>query len=195
MTSTSRTAVLALIGLGAAALAVYLSLSLTEPSPPAATQATGGLPFVRTSAPRQLPELRFTDAAGKELSIEDFRGRMVLLNIWATWCTPCREELPALDRLQAQLGGPEFEVVALSVDQQGAGPVRKFFSEVGIKALERYIDPSAQAGFKLGAVGLPATLLVDRRGREIGRHVGPAEWDAPEVVADLRRRLAGGGNK
>lgn len=195
MTSTSRTAVMALIGLGAAALGVYLYLSLTDAPPPAGTQTTGGLPFVHASAPRQLPELRFTDAAGKELSIEDFRGRMVLLNIWATWCTPCREEMPALDRLQAQLGGPEFEVVALSVDQQGAGPVRKFFSEVGIKALERYIDPSAQAAFKLGAVGLPATLLVDRRGREIGRHVGPAEWDAPEVVADLRRRLAEGRKK
>lgn len=195
MTSTSRIAVMALIGLGAAALGVYHSLSLTEPSPPAATQTTGGLPFVRASAPRQLPELRFKDAAGKELSVEDFRGRMVLLNIWATWCTPCREEMPALDRLQAQLGGPEFEVVALSVDQQGAEPVRKFFSEVGIKALERYIDPSAQAAFKLGAVGLPATLLVDRRGREIGRHVGPAKWDAPEVVADLRRRIEEGRKK
>jgi thiol-disulfide isomerase/thioredoxin len=183
---------MALIGLGAAALGVYLSLSLTEPPTPAATQTTGGLPFVRASAPRQLPELKFTNAAGKELSIEDFRGRMVLLNIWATWCTPCREEMPALDRLQAQLGGSEFEVVALSVDQRGAEPVQKFFSEVGIKALKRYIDPSAQAAFKLGAVGLPATLLVDRRGREIGRHVGPAKWDAPDVVANLRRRIEEG---
>lgn len=188
----SRTAVIALVGLAAGTLGVYLSLSLTEREPPTTAQAAGDLPFARPSAPKELPALRFRDAAGKELSIEDFRGRMVLLNIWATWCTPCREEMPALDRLQAQLGGPEFEVVALSVDQQGAEPVRKFFSEVGIKALERYIDPSAQAAFKLGAVGLPATLLVNRRGREIGRHVGPAKWDAPEVVGHLRRRIEEG---
>lgn len=195
MTSTSRATVIALIGLGAATLGVYLYLSLTDAPVQAATQTAGGLPFVRTSVPKALPALRFSDAAGKELSIEDFRGRMVLLNIWATWCTPCREEMPALDRLQAQFGGPEFAVGALSVDQQGAEPVRKFFSEAGIKALERYIDSSAQAAFKLGAVGLPATLLVDPRGREIGRHVGPAKWDAPEVVADLRRRLEEGRKK
>ncbi len=192
---TSRTAIIVLLGLAAGALGVYVSVSLTEPQPPVTAQAAGGLPFARASMPRQLPELRFTDAAGNALSMKDFRGRMVLLNIWATWCAPCREEMPALDRLQAQLGGSEFEVLALSVDQQGAEPVQKFFSEVGIKTLERHIDPTAQAAFKLGVVGLPATLLVDRQGREIGRHVGPAKWDAPEVVADLRRRLEEGRKK
>lgn len=100
--------------------------------------------------------------------------------------------MPALDRLQAKLGGADFEVVALSVDQQGPEAVRKFFEEIGIKQLERYIDPSAQTAFKLAAVGLPVTLLVDRRGREIGRHVGPAKWDAPEIVEDLQRRIAEG---
>jgi thiol-disulfide isomerase/thioredoxin len=154
--------------------------------------AAGGVPFARTTKPKAIPELQFRDASGRERSLADFRGRMVLLNIWATWCTPCREEMPALDRLQAKLGGPEFEVLALSVDQQGAEPVRKFYDDIGIRALERYIDPSAQAAFKLGAVGLPATLLVDRGGREIGRHVGPAKWDAPEVVEDLRRRIEDG---
>lgn len=151
--------------------------------------AAGGVPFPLATRPKAIPDLRFQDAAGKERTLADFRNRMVLLNIWATWCTPCREEMPALDRLQAKLGGPEFEVLALSVDQQGAEAVRKFFEETGIQALERYIDPSAQAAFRLGAVGLPATLLVDRGGREIGRHVGPAKWDAPEIVESLRRRI------
>lgn len=150
----------------------------------------GGEPFARALTPKPLPELRFQDSAGRARTLADFRGRVVLLNIWATWCPPCREEMPALDRLQATLGGPDFEVVALSVDHQGAEAVRKFFEETGITALERYIDPSAQAAFKLGAVGLPATLLVDREGREIGRHVGPAQWDSPEIVKVLQRKIA-----
>ncbi len=98
--------------------------------------------------------------------------------------------MPALDRLQARLGGHDFEVVALSIDQQGPQAVRKFFDEMGIKALRLYIDPSAQAAFKLGVVGVPSTLLIDRGGREIGRHAGPAKWDAPEIVQDLERRIS-----
>jgi thiol-disulfide isomerase/thioredoxin len=134
--------------------------------------------------------LRFEDAAGRTRTLADFRGKIVLLNIWATWCAPCREEMPALDRLQAQMGGERFQVVALSVDQQGAPIVRKFYGEVGIKALPLYIDPSAQAAFKLDAAGLPATLLVDRAGREIGRHLGAVKWDSPEVLAQLRRAIS-----
>lgn len=136
--------------------------------------------------PKSVPELKFQDGAGRARSLADFRGKVVVLNLWATWCAPCREEMPALDRLQMKLGGPDFEVVALSIDQQGPQVVRKFFGEVGVKALQLYIDPAAQAGFKLATLGLPTTLIVDRRGREIGRRVGPAEWDAPKLVAELR---------
>ena len=131
----------------------------------------------------------FQDAGGRAHTLGDFKGKVVLLNLWATWCAPCREEMPALDRLQAALGGPRFEVVALSIDQQGPQIARKFYDEVGVKSLALYVDRSAQAAFKLGAVGLPSTLLVDARGREIGRHVGPAKWDSPEVLAELRRRI------
>ena len=151
---------------------------------------TSGTPFARAAKPKPIPELRFVDGAGRALTLGDFRGKVVLLNIWATWCAPCREEMPALDRLQAKMGGGRFQVVALSVDQQGAPIVRKFFAEVGIKALPLYIDPSAQAAFKLDAAGLPVTLLVDRGGREIGRHLGAVKWDAPEVVEQLRRAIA-----
>jgi thiol-disulfide isomerase/thioredoxin len=146
-------------------------------------------PFGRTSTPKAIPELRFVDEAGRQHSLTDFRGKVVLLNVWATWCEPCREEMPALDRLQAKLGGERFQVVALSVDQQGAPIARKFYSEVGIKALPLYIDPTAKAAFVLDAPGLPATLLVDRKGREIGRHLGAVKWDASEMVERLQRAM------
>ncbi len=151
-------------------------------------KATG--PFARQVAPKAIPELRFVDEAGRAHTLADFRGKVVLLNVWATWCEPCREEMPALDRLQARLGGERFQVLTLSVDLQGAPIARKFYSEVGIRALPIYIDPTAKAAFVLGAPGLPATLLVDRQGREVGRHLGAVKWDAPEVMERLQRAMA-----
>jgi len=151
-------------------------------------QASTG-PFGRTSSPRAIPELRFVDGAGRAHSLAEFRGKLVLLNVWATWCEPCREEMPTLDRLQARLGGDRFQVVALSVDQQGASIARKFYDEFSIKALALYVDPTSKAAFTLDAPGLPVTLLVDRSGREIGRHLGAVKWDAPEVVERLQRAM------
>ena len=177
----------ATVALIAAGVGVFYNYQ-SQPSAPQAA-ATHGKPFARAAAPKDVPALEFVDGAGRTRSLADFKGRLVLLNLWATWCAPCREEMPALDRLQAKLGGPRFEVVALSIDQQGPQAARKFYSEVGVKSLALYVDRSAQAAFKLGAVGLPSTLLVDARGREIGRHVGPAKWDSPEVIAELGRRI------
>ena len=156
------------------------------------TPVNGDTPFVRHVSPKLVPELHFEDGNGRSRSLADFHGKLVLLNIWATWCAPCREEMPALDRLQAELGGPEFEVLALSIDQQGVEQVRKFFAETGVKRLRIYIDPSARAGFTLGVLGIPTTLLIDPEGREIGRHSGVAKWGAPASVADLRRRIGEG---
>ena len=174
------------IALAAGAAGAYFSLSKSP--------AKGDAVFA-AEAPKPMPELRFEDSAGRPKSLADFRGKVVLLNVWATWCAPCREEMPALDRLQAQLGSPSFEVVALSVDQQGPEIARKFLTETGVKSLAFYIDRSAQAAFKVNAPGLPATLLVDREGREIGRHLGAVKWDSPEVVALLRTRIAGEKNR
>jgi thiol-disulfide isomerase/thioredoxin len=140
--------------------------------------------------PRPLPKIRFQDGDGGSLTLADFRGKVVLLNIWATWCGPCRREMPTLDRLQATLGGPDFEVVALSIDRAGVGVVIEFYAEVGVEHLAKYIDESGKAARQLSAVGLPTTLLIDREGREIGRHVGPAEWDTPEMVAFIRQHLS-----
>ncbi len=147
------------------------------------------VPFAREAAPRPVGEIRFQDAAGRPVSLADFRGKVVLLNIWATWCPPCRKEMPTLDRLQAKLGGPDFEVVALSIDDKGASAVRAFFDEIGVHKLGIYVDPTMRAADALHAPGVPTTLLIDRAGREIGRHLGPAEWDAAPVVAFLRERI------
>lgn len=138
---------------------------------------------------RPVPEIHFVDGDGRAMTLANFRGRAVLLNIWATWCVPCRKEMPTLDRLQAKLGGPDFEVVTLSIDRGGVPVVKQFYEELGLKSLGIYVDRSTQAASTLGAVGIPTTLLVDGQGREIGRKVGPAEWDSPDVVQIIREHL------
>lgn len=145
--------------------------------------------FALHPAPKPVPEIQFQDSDGKNLTLVDFRGKVVLLNIWTTWCLPCRREMPTLDRLQAELGGPDFQVLALSIDRGGFEAIAKFYGEVGVKHLAMYLDSSTQAGSAVGAVGLPTTLLIDRDGREIGRLVGPAEWDSPDMVTFIRSYL------
>ena len=147
--------------------------------------------FVLRETPAPVPELSFTDGEGKPQCLSDFRGKIVLLNIWATWCLPCRREMPTLDRLQAALGGADFEVVALSVDRRGLEVVKKFYAEIGVEHLAIRIDTSSRAGFALATEGLPTSLLVDRQGQEIGRLIGPAEWDAPDMVDFLKSIVAG----
>jgi thiol-disulfide isomerase/thioredoxin len=158
---------------------------------PAAEPLGGGKQLVVPRAPKPLPPLRFADAGGRALGNDDFRGKVVLLNIWATWCTPCREEMPALDRLQGLLGGEGFEVVALSIDAGDAGreAARRFYADIGIRHLRLYHDASANAGFELAAVGVPTTLMLDREGREIGRVAGAVPWDGAAAVAAIRRHL------
>jgi thiol-disulfide isomerase/thioredoxin len=142
--------------------------------------------FVMHDAPKPVAAIKFDDAQGQSRNLADFKGKVVLLNIWATWCVPCRKEMPALDRLQAALGGPDFEVVALSIDRGGMDAERKFFADIGIGNLAMYLDSSGQALRQLGAVGLPMTLLIERDGREIGRLIGSAEWDSPKMVEFVR---------
>lgn len=144
------------------------------------------------SPPQPVPDLRFLDADGKERTLSDFRGKVILLNLWATWCAPCRKEMPALDRLQQTLGGPDFQVLALSLDNGGAAVVRQFYDQIGIRALGIYVDPAMEATGRLRALGVPTTLLLDREGRERWRKTGPAEWDSPEIVEALRAKLRGG---
>ena len=147
--------------------------------------------FVVHDAPRPVVDIAFVNQAGTSQNLSAFRGKFVLLNIWATWCAPCRREMPTLDRLQAQLGGPDFEVVALSIDRVGPNAVKAFYDEIGVRHLARYLDRSGKSQRDLGVFGIPTTLLINREGREIGRLVGPAEWDAPTMITFLRDRIAG----
>lgn len=141
-------------------------------------------------APEEVANLRFSDGDGKPTSLAAFRGKFVLLNVWATWCPPCVEELPTLDRLQATLGGPGFEVVALSIDRGGLPVVRDFFDRTSIKHLQPYMDTFGDTLSNLAVAGVPLTLFIDREGREIGRKSGPAAWDNPRMVELIRRRMA-----
>lgn len=145
--------------------------------------------FLLWESPRDVAEISFEDGTGSSLTLADFDGKQILLNIWATWCGPCREEMPTLDALQAELGGTDFEVVALSIDRKGIEVVNEFYQEVGIEHLAPYVDPTGMASANLGAVGIPTTFLLDRQGREIGRLVGEAEWDTPEMIEFLTETL------
>ena len=144
---------------------------------------------IATADPVPLPPLNFETMDGRPTSLEAFRGKVVVLNLWATWCAPCREEMPSLDRLQARFKGQPVVVVALSVDRAGPERVRTFLSEIGVQNLAVYRDPGAAATRTLRVPGLPATLLVDKEGRERGRVLGIAEWDAPQAVEAVQRLL------
>jgi thiol-disulfide isomerase/thioredoxin len=137
--------------------------------------------FIFVDKPPPVAEITFDDAEGQARKLADFKGKVLLVNIWATWCGPCRTEMPALDRLQAHLGGADFEVIPVSIDRGGTETIRKFYGEIGVRNLAIYIDPSGQVLRQTRALGLPTTLLIDRSGQEIGRVIGPAEWDAPQI--------------
>ncbi len=137
--------------------------------------------FVYKSEPEPVPDFPFFDAAQQTKTIKAFKGKVVLLNLWATWCSPCRKEMPALDKLQKDMGSDKFEVVAISVDKNGFDKARDFLKGIGVKSLAFYADPTTRATTHVKAIGMPATLLIDAQGREIGRLLGPAEWDSPEA--------------
>ena len=136
--------------------------------------------------PFRVPDLAFSDDAGRAHKLAEWQGRSVLLNLWATWCIPCRKEMPALDALQARLGGPDFEVVAINIDTRDSDKPRAWLKEAAVTRLAYYTDPSAKVfqDLKLAgkAFGMPTTLLVDPAGCEIGTIAGPAEWASEDGV-------------
>lgn len=150
------------------------------------------LGLITPALSREAPADKFTDGSGNPASLDDFRGRVVLVHLWATWCVPwCREELPTLDGVQAMLGGSDFEVVAVSVDRNGAEVVPPFFEELHLSHLEVYLDPTSRLQGALGIIGIPTTVIYDRHGSEIGRAFGSREWDSPTVVSLIRRFIIG----
>lgn len=142
--------------------------------------------FAVHDAPQDLPEVRFVTEHGTRKTLDAFHGKVILLNIWATWCPPCVKEMPTLDALQADLGSSKFEVVTLSIDTGGVPVVRKFFDKVGIKHLAMYVDQTSLAFTNLRIVGLPTTMIVDADGRELARLIGPVTWNDPDMEAYLK---------
>ena len=213
---SSRTAlylVAALVAAIAGFGAVYVGLGPAVHEPPASEVTTapvpaGGAPaegsglksyakgkmvtFVAKPAPEAVPEIAFQDAAGKSRSLSEWKGKVVLLNIWATWCAPCRKEMPALDSLKRAMGGRDFDVVALSTDRDGITKAKAFLDEIKVTALEPLVDPTSKSASALRVIGMPTTLLVDGQGRELGRLVGPAEWDSQEAKQLIEAAIKSG---
>jgi thiol-disulfide isomerase/thioredoxin len=139
---------------------------------------------------KDIAAFSFANDKGETLDLSKWRGRVVLLNLWATWCAPCRKEMPDLSKLQAALGGADFEVLALSVDRKGLEASQAFLNEVGVTNLAAYIEPDAKSLAALQALGLPATILIDRKGLEAARLLGPADWASEEAKAMVSALVA-----
>ncbi|QCK88599.1 TlpA family protein disulfide reductase [Phreatobacter aquaticus] len=196
-----------LIGLGAGFAAFYWTGGLS--SNPAVAACAAAKPvatamsplahgevaaFRVTETPALATNLRFKAPDGRDLTLADFRGRTILLNLWATWCAPCRHEMPALDKLQATLGGEKFEVVAINIDTRNPERAETWLRDTGIRNMAHYSDVSGKVFQDLKAVGrafgMPTTLLIDGNGCELGHISGPAEWASDDALKLIRTALA-----
>ena len=195
-----------IVGLGA----VYGIATLTRNAGgdaacrPAVALAEKVAPFARgevaavkvAKTPFKVPDIAFHDSEGKPVTLAAFKGRTVLLNLWATWCVPCRKEMPALDALEQKLGGPDFQVVAVNIDTRDPDKPKDFLNEIGVKKLAYYADGNAKSFQDLKAVGrafgMPTTLLVDGQGCEVGTLAGPAEWASEDALKLIKAALGKG---
>lgn len=147
--------------------------------------------FVVTMPPRPVPDVPFLDATGAEHRFSEYRGKVVLVNFWASWCAACIVEMPSLDRLQARLGGGDFTVLALAQQSGDPRTVGAFLKKRGLTHLVVVVDDKRELGRRFDQSLFPTTVLLDRHGREVGRLVGPAEWDSPEAAALIRYFMRG----
>lgn len=184
---------------GFAVVAIILSVTNQQPGGEVAQQQTGtpaepgkgGMSkLIRVSPPRPLGTVAFEDAEGHSHSLGEWKGKVVLVNLWATWCAPCKEEMPSLSRLQSKLGGPDFAVVAVSLDRGGIERPAKFLKDTA-PSLQLYLDKTGRLMQALRAPGLPVSVLVDREGREIARLAGAAPWDGPDAESVIRAAMSG----
>lgn len=156
---------------------------------PVTESGSGMAAYIAQPTPKELPALSFADGMGVPKDNAVFKGKVTLLNLWATWCAPCRKEMPELAKLQKDLGGDDFQVIELSEDLKGYAPSWDFLKQVGAANLTLYADQKGAALDALRAPGLPVTLLLDRQGREIGRLLGPAPWSSDEAKALIKTAL------
>lgn len=140
--------------------------------------------FVQSSPPFPAPAVSLTDAAGSTVPLSDFRGKLVVLNLWATWCGPCLREMPSLERLQSRFGDRAV-VLAISEDRGGSKAVEPFIAKLGLKAVKIYVDPNSEVGRTFDVQGLPTSFVIDRDGKVLGRVEGAAEWDSPKLLGVL----------
>jgi thiol-disulfide isomerase/thioredoxin len=181
--------------------------SASTDCPASTLAASAAAPFAKgqvaamqiSSGPRMFPNVDFQGPAGEPRKVSDFQGKTILLNLWATWCVPCREEMPALDKLQAQLGGPHFEVVAVDVDTARLDSRKAFLQQAGVRSLAFYADPTAQILRSLReagpVIGLPTTFLLGADGCEVGAMLGPAVWSSTDATALIAAALRTGESK
>lgn len=178
---------------GAAALSILLALA----SAGSAKAAEGYMPkqpklgeFIATTPPRPAPALSFSNLQGKTLTLSDFKGKPVIVNLWATWCGPCQREMPSLDELQSQLGD-KIAVVAISEDLAGAKVVEPFLAKLDFKSLKTYLDPKNNAGQAFDVRGLPTSLVIDKQGKVVGVVEGEAKWGSAKMRSALQPFLGG----
>jgi len=160
------------------AFAPYLARNFFPEELPAAMPSLHAQPLA-------VPGIQFKDAAGQTKTLADFRGSYVLLNVWATWCTPCKQEMPSLNALAANFPPKDLAIVPMSIDVGGDAAVNRYYRDFKLDRLAIYADPASKAMHALGVVAIPTTLLIDRDGKEIARQIGPAQWDSPAIVEGL----------
>lgn len=181
-----------LVGIAAAVIGVALYVAWTHsanaPTAQATDTASAGLPLrqlIAHPAPKPVPDGTLTQVDGAEARLSDFRGKMVVLNFWATWCAPCREEMPSLNALQNMRGGDDFEVVVLATGRNSPAAITRFFDEVQIDALAPFQDPDMALARQMGVLGLPVTVVLNPQGQEIARLTGDADWSGADALASL----------
>ncbi|QIE55644.1 TlpA family protein disulfide reductase [Pikeienuella piscinae] len=141
-------------------------------------------------SPKPRLETTFETGDGAPVSVADYEGKVVVLDFWATWCPPCREEMPSLDRLKAAMADEGFDVVTVSMDRASTEKIQEFYDSVGVENLAIHREPSLRIGSEGAILGMPTTLILDRKGREIARLQGDAEWDGPDATGMIRSIMA-----
>jgi thiol-disulfide isomerase/thioredoxin len=181
-----------LYGAGAITANLAFAAGLSEASVAALKDMRSGQmgKLVFHSAPRDAIDTPFLTADGSETGFAAWRGKVLVVNFWATWCPPCRKEMPSLDRLRAAVAGPDIDVISINVERRGLKKAAKFFDEVGLQSLAIHSDEEGLLPRAVGVLGYPVTIILDREGREVARMQGDAEWDAPEAKAILARIVA-----
>lgn len=141
-------------------------------------------------APRDRIEKAFQTADGSDMSIADFAGKVMVVNFWATWCPPCRKEMPYLDALKGEIGGDDVDVIAIAMDRASVGKIEDFYASIDAAHLEILREPSLRIGTEAGILGMPVTIILDREGREVARLQGEAKWDGPDAKDMIARIVA-----